>query len=395
MLVFVFSERYLDRMPSTPTPTSIAVARLLRERRQALGLTLRQVETLSGERGKAIPHSTLARIESAEFDPGVKRLQQLLRLYGIRTQVAGDLLDLEDLTAPVPFERDPTKLRAMAVTHWRAGKIPEALAAFIAFRQATSNPDVSREMRHKAIIDFAIAASSLGQHHLARQLLDDVLVDAPAPDLLVSILVQLSVVWRSLGSIEAALAFLERAATHVPKESHRQIGWLRHQRALIQIDAREFGAAGKSLRAAERSYQQAKSDHDCAIVMVSFAHLAFKEGQAVAAVRAADRAAAFATEHGFGRIRLAALIERSRALQLGDRVEESRDVLRRVLADSIAADDNVIRFYAHYYSWKAELMGGSSGRAEIELREAGYYLSFVDQTSPEAADVRAHAPPRS
>ena len=115
----------------------------------------------------------------------------------------------------------------------------------------------------------------------------------------------------------------------------------------------------------------------------------------VAAVRAADRAAAFATEHGFGRIRLAALIERSRALQLGDRVEESRDVLRRVLADSIAADDNVIRFYAHYYSWKAELMGGSSGRAEIELREAGYYLSFVDQTSPEAADVRAHAPPRS
>ena len=197
-------------MPSTAIPISLTVARLLRESREKLGLTLRQVEQLSGERGKPIPHSTLARIESAQLDPGVRRLQQLLRLYQIRTQTAGDLLDIEELTGPAPFERNPLKLRDQALASWRDGNISDALAGFIAFRQATSNRPSDSELRHEAIIDFSIAASSLGKPQLARQMLDDVLVEGPAPRLLVSVLVQLSVVWQSLGSTEGALAFLER-----------------------------------------------------------------------------------------------------------------------------------------------------------------------------------------
>src|SRR5262249_36123337 len=124
------SARTIPRMPSTAVPTSPAIAKFLRERRESLGLTLRAVQKLSGELGNPIPHSTLARIESARLDPGVRRLQQLLRLYKVPTQTAGDLLDIEELTGPSPLEREPRKLRDRAVASWRVGNVADALACF-------------------------------------------------------------------------------------------------------------------------------------------------------------------------------------------------------------------------------------------------------------------------
>src|SRR6185503_19758778 len=109
-------------MPSKPLEASPAMARLLRERRRELRLTLREVQSLTKESGKPIPHSTLARIESGRLDPGVRRLQQLLRLYRLPAQAAGDLLDLESVAGAVPFEREPMKLRDRAVEAWRAGR---------------------------------------------------------------------------------------------------------------------------------------------------------------------------------------------------------------------------------------------------------------------------------
>src|SRR6185295_18502450 len=84
-------------MPSKAIGASPAVARFLKETRETLGLTLRGVAAMSAEVGNPIPHSTLARIERGKLDPGVLRLQQLLRLYNLPTQAAGDLLDLEAL----------------------------------------------------------------------------------------------------------------------------------------------------------------------------------------------------------------------------------------------------------------------------------------------------------
>ena len=107
-------------MPSKPLEASPAMARLLRERRRELGLTLRDVQKLTQEGGKPIPHSTLARIESGRLDPGVRRLQQLLRLYRLPAQAAGDLLDLEAMAGAVPFERDPI-LRIPFTYHLRFG----------------------------------------------------------------------------------------------------------------------------------------------------------------------------------------------------------------------------------------------------------------------------------
>jgi tetratricopeptide (TPR) repeat protein len=380
-------------MPSKAIDPSPAVARLLRERRESLRLTLRGVAALSADAGNHIPHSTLARIERGKLDPGVRRLQQLLRLYQLPAQAAGDLLDLEALAGAVPFERDPLKLRDLALAAWRDGRVPDALACFLAFRDRVSKTSSTRAIRQEAVLSFAFAAASLGKHHLSRQLLDDLLVDKPEPSLLVSILVQQSVVWRALGSTEAAIAFLDRASTHVIPGSHRHAGWIEHQRALVEMDLTDFQSAATHLDAAIRAYRRARSPRDEAIVLISFCRLAFERGDATEAVAASKRAVAFAKRHRFARLRLFALIEQARALQLAGDPTKSRQVLRSILADSLVASDNVIRFYAHYYLWKADRAGGDPARADIELREAAYFVRFVDQTSQEVSEVRKHLAP--
>ncbi len=392
-LVIFGLERYLGRVPSKAITPSPAIARMLRERRQTLQLTLRGVAALSAESGNPIPHSTLARIERGELDPGVRRLQQLLRLYELPAQAAGDLLDLEALASAVPFEPDPSKLKDLAFRAWHEGRIGDALAAFLAFRDRVAKTEGTRALRQESVLSFAMAAASLGKHHLSRQLLDDLLFDRPEPALLVSILVQQSVVWRSLGSTEAALAFLDRASHHVAPGAHRYRGWIHHQRALVEIDLKSFAAAGRSLNAAIRSYRRARSPRDEALALISLAKLAFESGRAAEAMAAAGRAAEFAGRHGFSRLRSSALLENARALQLAGDVAASRRILTSILADSLVENDSVIRFYAHYYLWRAALADGDASRADVELREAAYFVRFVDPTSPEVSEMRKHVAP--
>jgi transcriptional regulator with XRE-family HTH domain len=375
-------------MPSKPLPISPAVAQLLRDRRQSLGLTLRRVEELSAESGDPIPHSTLARIELGKFDPGVRRLGQLLGLYQLPIQAAGDVLDLEALSGPTPIERDPVKLRDRALEAWRLGRIPEALACFLSFRRRVPNDHAHRVMRHDSILAFAIAAASLGRAHLSRHMLDELLMEKPEPPVLVKILIQQSVVWRCLGSPVAALAFVDSAAKYARRDAPKVQGWIQHQRAQVLIDQREFAAAAKCLSLAVQFHRRAKSPHDQALALLSMARLRFEEGKADPALVAARSAEQFAAKQKFNRIRLSALLEQARALAAMKSFDAGKKLLRTVLADSLAADDNALCFYAHFYLWQAERDSGNIGRAAIEIREAGYYLKYVDQNSPEASVLR-------
>lgn len=375
-------------MPSKPLPISPAVAQLLRDRRRSLGLTLRRVEELSAESGDPIPHSTLARIELGRFDPGVRRLGQLLDLYQLPIQAAGDVLDLEALSGATPIERDPAKLRDRALDAWRQGRIAEALACFLSFRRRVQNDDEHRTMRQEAILAFAVASASLGRLHLSRHMLDELLLEKPEPRLLVPILIQQSVVWRSLGSPVAALAFVESAAKHARPGAPKQQGWIQHQRAQLLIEERDFPAATKCLQLAAQFHRRAKSFHDEALALLAMTRLRFEEGKANAALVAARRVERFAAKHGFNRVRLSAVVDQARSLAAMDSIDAGKKLLRSVLADPMAADDNTLRFFAHYYLWQAERDSGNLSRATVELREAGYYLKFVDQNSPESRVVK-------
>jgi transcriptional regulator with XRE-family HTH domain len=375
-------------MPSKPLAVSPAVAQLLRDRRRALGLTLRGVEDLSRESGDPIPHSTLARIELGRFDPGIRRLRQLLDLYQLPIQAAGDILDVEALAGATPIERDPVKLRDRAFEAWKQGKIGEALATFLAFRRRVPNDEAHRSMRQEAVLAFAVLTGSLGRLHLSRHMLDELLVENPEPRVLVPVLIQQSVVWHSLGSPVAALAFVDSAAAHTSPDNPKQQGWVQHQRAMILIEQRQFAAAAKCLAVAVKLQRRAKSPHDEALALLAMTRVNFEAGRADAALAAARLAERFATKHGFNRIRVSALVDQARALTATGSPDGAKKILRGVLGDPLVADDNRTRFYAHYHLWLAERDSGNAARAPMELREAAYYLKYVDQNSAEARAVR-------
>jgi transcriptional regulator with XRE-family HTH domain len=380
-------------MPSKPLAVSPAVAQLLRDRRRALGLTLRGVEDLSRESGDPIPHSTLARIELGRFDPGVRRLRQLLDLYQLPIQAAGDILDVEALAGATPIERDPVKLRDRAFEAWKQGKIGEALATFLAFRRRVPNDESHRSMRHEAVLAFAVLTGSLGRLHLSRHMLDELLLDNPEPRVLVPVLIQESVVWRSLGSPVVALAFVDSAAAHTSADNPKQQGWVQHTRAMIHIEQRQFAAAAKCLALAVKLHRRAKSPHDEALAMLAMTRINFEAGRADAALAAARIAERFATKHGFNRIRVSALIDQARALTATGSPDAGKTILRGVLGDPLVADDNATRFQAHYHLWLAERESGNVARAPMELREAAYYLKYVAPNSAEARAVRQELGP--
>jgi tetratricopeptide (TPR) repeat protein len=379
-------------MPSKALPISPAVADLLRGRREALGLTLRRVEELSAETGSPIPHSTLARIELGVFDPGVRRLSQLLSLYQLPIEAAGDVLDIERLAGVLPMERSPERLRDRALESWRQGKVSEALSYFLAFRRRVPNDDAHRVMRQEAILAFAVAAGALGKLHLSRQMLDELLLDHPEPRLLVPILIQLSVVWRSLGSPVAASAFLESAARYASPDAPKPLGWIEHQRAKILIGERKFAEAATCLIRAARFHRRARSAHDEALALLAMTGLKIEQGQPRKALAAARLAERFAARHKFSRIRLSSQVDQARALIACGSPQAAKPILLGVLADSRAADDNSLCFYAHFYLGEAERDSGNAARAKMEMQEAAYYLKFVDSTSPEAQAVRREAP---
>jgi transcriptional regulator with XRE-family HTH domain len=375
-------------MPSKPLPISPAVSRLLRERREALGLTLRRVEELSAERGHPIPHSTLARIELGIFDPGVRRLGHLLNLYQLPIQAAGDVLDVEALAGVLPMEKDPAKLRDRALAAWRAGKVSEALSYFLAFRRRVPNDDVHRVMRQEAILAFAVAAGSLGKLHLSRQMLDELLLENPEPRMLVPILIQQSVVWRSMGSTVAATAFVDAATRCASPDAPKHHGWIQHQRAQILIAERKFGDAAKCLALAAKHHRRARSPHDEALALLGMAQIRFEERQPRKALAAALLAEKFAGRHKFKRIQLSAQVDRARALSATGSMEAAKKLLRAILADSTVADDAALSFYAHFYLWEAERDSGNAARAAMELQEAAYYSKFVNQVSSESKRIR-------
>ena len=377
-------------MPAKAIALSRSVGELLRDRRRRLGYTLREVEQLTSSQGNLIPFSTLARIEQGRLDPGLKRLHALLLLYGLPIQAAGDLLDMESIAGTVSVDGDFESLRDRGSKAWQDGDLPTAMACYLALRHRANDQDSDPAGRHESILAFAIMAAKLGKHHVARLMLEDLLLDKPARPLRFRVFVQAASTWQALGLPELALALLGAAEALIESNDRVGSGWLLHLRASIQIDLGAFDDARANLAAAARVYQQAKSPYDRALALVAVARLEVERGDAAAATRAAHGAATFATSNGFSRVHALAGIQEARALLLAGTPERALVILTRVLAETVASSDNVIRFYSHFYLSKAYSGTGDSLRSHVELQQAKYFVRFVDQASKEASEVRGH-----
>jgi len=377
-------------MPAKAIALSTSVGRLLRDRRRRLGYTLREVEGLTAAQGNLIPFSTLARIEQGRLDPGLKRLHALLQLYGLPIQAAGDLLDIEAIAGTVAVKGDFATLRERGVKSWQSGDLPTALACYLAIRRHADERGPDRAVRHESILSFAVMAAKLGKHHIARQILDDLFLDKPERPMLLRVFIQAAGTWQALGSTDVALAHLYGAEQLVDPGDDRGRGWILHLRASIQIDRGAFDEASANLDEAARVYDKAGRPYDRALALVMMARLEVERGDPASAIRAARRASAFAARKDFDRVHALALIQEARAHLLAAKADRALTVLTRVLAETIAASDNVIRFYSHFYLSKAYASLGDSLRSRVEFEQAGYFVRFVDQASKETSEVRGH-----
>jgi ATP/maltotriose-dependent transcriptional regulator MalT len=169
-------------------------------------------------------------------------------------------------------------------------------------------------------------------------------------------------VWRALGSPVAARAFIERAAALVPPDAPKYRGWIEHQLGLVLMEEGEFAQATVRLERAVQLHRRARSFHDEVLALLGIARLRFEEARVRDALTAARQAARRATKHKFNRLRLSAMVDQAHALQSLDSIDESKTILRAVLADSMVRDDNVMNFFAHFYLWRAELGLGNADR---------------------------------
>ena len=193
-------------MGSAALKPSIAVGRLLRNRRHEMRLTLRDVSERLEKMGERFPTSTLIRVEQGKLDPGVRRLHLLMKLYRIPPHLVAELVEIEELAVDEPKHADLETLHRKGVEFLKRGQTAQALAHLFAIRQHATDGDASRLMRQKATLTFAIAARDLGKRNLAAQLVDDLLCEPADPSLRLNLLVLASSLWQGKGSVEVALA---------------------------------------------------------------------------------------------------------------------------------------------------------------------------------------------
>jgi hypothetical protein len=119
----------------------------------------------------------LARIEQGRLDPGLRRLQALLSLYGLPIQAAGDLLELEAIAGGRSAKGDFETLLDRGNEAWKSGDLPTAVSCYLAMRHRAKEQGSDRAKRQEAILSFAVLAAKLGKHHIARQMLDDLILE--------------------------------------------------------------------------------------------------------------------------------------------------------------------------------------------------------------------------
>lgn len=374
-------------MPARRLPTSSAVGVFLKSQRQRLGYTLREVADLSESRGNLIPFSTLARIEQGRLDPGLPRLQLLLRIYNVPIQAAGDLLELEEMAGELPEEDDHKKLYDMVVEESGKGNIRGALAAVMAMKR--SDRPVDPLLRQKALVALSSFSASLGRFHFAKHVIDEVLLEPPHPDVLPAALVQASRCWKSLGGHEVALALVARAESVLDETTKDlEIAYVHHEKASVLNAFGNFPAAEKAIGSALDAYKRAKNHIGFSRALGTRAEILLRANRLDEALLAAQAGRAFAKRHGLKVSLEARTFEEVKVdLALG-RPRDALRLLSTVLAQVLVEGDDASRFHTHYYLWRTYEALGDQARARSELDLAAALLDRFDEVSAETRHAR-------
>jgi tetratricopeptide (TPR) repeat protein len=377
-------------MGSKPTPPSRAVGDLLRSRRRALGLTLGDVSKKLVEGGHPVPVSSLSLIEMGRSDPGVFRLHQLLRLYEVPAYLVANLIEMEELSGAVPKSRDPEVLRRDGLEHWKKGDIGRALAHLMALRELAPTDEALRAKRQEAILDFSIAAASLGRLLLAREILSDLLCEPPDPRLVTRVLLQAATVWSRSGANDAAMGFLREAEVRADRSDVATMAWLHHAQAKALVVRGRLRDAESRVRKAIAGYRRSKDTYGEGRARLLRVQIAEAREDTVAGLRLAREARTFSSRHGHRALAGMALVRAGRLYVHAGKNASAVQALRTALAELARIGDPHGRFLAHYWLSVAYAESGDHDRARFEARAATHFSAFVDKrSSPEARDMRA------
>ncbi len=375
-------------MPKVSVRTSVVVSQFLRQKRQDLGLSLHDVSTRMAEAGERFPPSTLARIEQGKLDPGVWRLHQLLRLYKVPPQRVADLVELEAFAVEQPPASDLDALFREGIECWKQGDLAKGLAYLFAVRQyQPSTPDAAL-MRQKATLSFAIAARDLGKLRLAKDILDELLLEPPDHSLIVHTLVAASSVWCALGSSDVALGLLVQAETYLGPENANERAWVAHQKAKTLCYLERLAQAHEALQQALRGYRAAGDVYGEARALVLSASIEERRADPNRALACAREALAFAEANELAQVVGSCHLEVGRLLVKSGSPRNGIVSLQEALGRAVLLGDRGLEFIAHYHLWKAYEQLGNQERARHELESAGYFSQFVEEASIEAVEVR-------
>ncbi len=376
-------------MGSAALRPSTKVGALLRSRRKELHLTLREVSEKMQETGEPLPVSTLVRIEQGKLDPGIRRLHLLLGLYDLPAHLVSDLVELEQLAVEEPEGKSLEALLKDGVSHWRRGELGEGLAHLLAIRIQKPTDKKSLLMKQKACLAFATAARDVGKLKLAKQLLDDLLLEPVDQSLMATVLIQSSVVWNSLGSAEMGLATVRQAACHIDKGDFETRAQVRHQEAKLLLMQGQPAVALEAVDEALKLYRKVQNVQGEARVLIVKIDAQAALGDLDAAMRTARKVIRMGEEHELGPVGTSARMEYGRLLAMSGSYEDGIEELREALAEAVRLECKLIQFHTHYHLWKAYEANGDQDRAKFEFQSARYFLEFIDSTTEQARDMRS------
>jgi tetratricopeptide (TPR) repeat protein len=365
------------------------MARYLRECRQQLGLSLREVQQQTASCGSPIPSSTICKIEQGKVEPGLVRIRQLLEVYRQPLHEAADLLELEALVGSPPEHDSPAELFERGQALLKQGKVRDSLAALLPLRQAANDDEAINGVRQRTLIVLSVALQRLGRHRLALRMIEDLLVEGPEPALRVNAHVQAARVWLDLGGTEIAMAFMMRAQAHLAHDDKKGAAWIRSHEAELLRRAGELDEANARAAEAARLLAEVGDQNNLVRMMAQLADLRLEAGDAEGSLAAAREGLEHAEANGFGEPVARLRLYGGRALIRLERREEGLAELQRAMAAAVELDDLSLQFLAHYHLWKGYLEVGNRMRAEFELGAARSYLRFSDERSEEAREIRS------
>ena len=356
---------------STSTSTRAPhVARLLAARRADLRMTLEDVCRKATQRGTPLHIPTLWRIEKGRLDPGVRRLNVLLDIYGIAPDLASELASLDSIVEDLPTG-DLFALHQEAKRAWEHGDVSRTLAcAFGVLLQVARSPEERLE-RQKALLFSAIAARGSGRLRLAKHIVDGLLCDSPDPSLLCDILTLAAGVWRANGSIEVGVALIRQAKTHVDENDRSRRARVLHQEAKLLLEAGQVDDAAKALNEAIDDYRavgETLNEARALILRIAVFEKSEKLNDAIASAR---EALEFSKRNGHAVVTTHAYLELGRVLAAAGRPKDALVELHRALASAQLLKDRNAEFHAHENLAVALEALGEKAQAEDERRLAG------------------------